>query len=147
MFRILGTDGSIEGPISVEVLRQRLLSGQLSPETHVQRDGTSDWMPLSELPEVADSLRTVAGTPRPLPASAPPPSSAGALPPATPPPLPRPSSSPPSSVAAARPPTPPHTSALAIASLILGATGFCTVGVTALLGVPFSIAALWNIRR
>jgi len=152
MFRILGTDGSIEGPIGVEVLRQRLLCGQLSPETHVQRDGTSDWLPLSELPELADSLRPAAGTPPPLPSgSAPPPSSAGPLPPATPPPLPLL----PSPSAATRSPTlrqvpagaPPHTSALAIASLILGALGLCTVGVTALLGVPFSLAALWSIRR
>src|SRR5689334_23327279 len=129
MYKVRGIDGKEYGPVSAEVLRQWLNERRLTPQTMVLQEGSTEWRPVSSVPELASLF----GTPMP------PPSTPGVpqLPPGTGP-APRPTP--------ATPPTPPYsapgaapaygaavqpkTSGLAIASLILGILGAC--GITAL---------------
>jgi len=68
MFKIIGGDGRQYGPIPPEQLREWIAAGRANGQTLVQREGETDWKPLSSLAEFADAP---AGTP--LPARLPPP--------------------------------------------------------------------------
>ena len=66
MYKIIGADGKEYGPITAEQLKQWLVEGRVNSQTRVLAEGTTDWKPLSEIPELA-----VAATPSaPLPAPA-----------------------------------------------------------------------------
>jgi len=70
MYKIIGTDGKVYGPVTAEQLRQWINEGRANGQTQVQPEGATDWKPLSVLPEFADLLgATPSGVP---PAIAPP---------------------------------------------------------------------------
>jgi len=121
MFYILGSDGSRLGPIEAEAIRHGIGQGRLTAQTQVQAEGAADWQPLAALPEFAEALR------------------AGALPPRLPGAGP--------SVGAGTDRPRRRTSGAAIAALVLGAIGPCTIGLTALAGIVVGIVALIRIGR
>ena len=141
MYKVRGIDGKEYGPVSAEGLKQWLSERRLTPQTMVQQVGSTEWLPVSSVPELASLF----GTP------APPPSTAGVppLPPGTgPAPGPTPAVppySPPGGAPVYGAPVQGKTSGLAIASLVLGILGAC--GITALLGIIFGIISLRQIRQ
>ena len=56
MFKIRGSDGQEYGPVSLDQLQRWLREGRVGPPTPVQREGATDWQPLSALPEFAGTL-------------------------------------------------------------------------------------------
>jgi len=69
MFKIIGADGKQYGPVSAEQIRQWFAEGRAKPETLVQAEGSADWKPLAQFPELAPAAP------------------AGVVPPPVPPPL------------------------------------------------------------
>jgi hypothetical protein len=67
MYRIIGADGREYGPISADQLRQWITEGRANAQTRVLLEGTSDWKPLSELPEFAASIPSAPPPPMPSP--------------------------------------------------------------------------------
>ena len=80
MYKIIGADGRQYGPVSLEQLRQWISEDRVRAESLVQPEGSTDWKPLSALPELAQGLKP----PTPPPAAPP------GFGPAAPPPLPSP---------------------------------------------------------
>jgi hypothetical protein len=66
MYKIRGTDGKEYGPASAEQMRQWLAENRINAGTLVQVEGSSDWQPLSALPEFATEAAAA-----PAPAAAP----------------------------------------------------------------------------
>lgn len=52
MFKIIGADGKQYGPVSAEQIRQWFAEGRAKPETLVQAEGSADWKPLGQFPEL-----------------------------------------------------------------------------------------------
>jgi prepilin-type processing-associated H-X9-DG protein len=117
MYKIIGADQREYGPVTVEQIREWIAEGRVNRQTRVQAEGRGEWRPLTEFPELVGSLT-------------------GTITGAPVPPLPATAAS-----------TPARTSGLAIASLVLGILGFCTFGLTALLGLILGIVALARINR
>lgn len=63
MFRIVGTDGKVYGPVSVEQIRTWITEGRIGADTRAQREGAADWQPLSAFPEFADAFFATPGVP------------------------------------------------------------------------------------
>lgn len=63
MYKLIGTDGRMYGPVTGEQLRQWVVEGRANAQTSVQPVGMPDWQPLEQFPELH--------TP-PLPADLPP---------------------------------------------------------------------------
>jgi len=78
MFKIIGADQKEYGPITTAQIRQWIIEGRLNAQTRAQREGTSEWQPLSAFEEFADVLGTAAPTPGAPAISAPAPMSASA---------------------------------------------------------------------
>jgi len=76
MFKIIGGDGRQYGPITAEQLREWIAAGRANGQTQVQREGETDWKPLSTFSELADALAAKLPAQLPAPASLPPPSDA-----------------------------------------------------------------------
>ncbi|HYA79083.1 MAG TPA: DUF4190 domain-containing protein [Candidatus Nitrosopolaris sp.] len=53
MYKILGADGKIYGPVSAEQLRQWLAEGRANAQTQTFAEGATEWRPLGALPEFA----------------------------------------------------------------------------------------------
>jgi hypothetical protein len=53
MYKILGSDGKIYGPIPAETLRLWVAEGRVNGSTLIQVDEATDWRPLSSLPQFA----------------------------------------------------------------------------------------------
>ncbi len=53
MYKVLGSDGKIYGPIPAETLRLWLAEGRVNGSTMIQVDDAADWRPLSSLPQFA----------------------------------------------------------------------------------------------
>jgi prepilin-type processing-associated H-X9-DG protein len=123
MFKILGADGKEYGPVTAEVLRQWIADRRAAAQTKVQVAGSTEWKPLAEYPEFAAVLRS------------------------TPPPVPPPLGSPPVAPGSSAKVQAIQTSGLAIASLVLGILGFCSGGLSGLVGVVLGVVALKKIRR
>jgi hypothetical protein len=70
MYKILGGDGKEYGPISAETLRQWLNEGRANAQTQVQPEGSTNWIPLGQVPEFADAF-SVASPSTPSPIGAP----------------------------------------------------------------------------
>lgn len=71
-YRIVGTDGKIYGPVTVEQLRQWLAQRRVDQRTPVLMDGASDWTVLGLLPEfAADFPASQPASPPPFPSAAP----------------------------------------------------------------------------
>jgi len=65
MYKVIGADGRVYGPISLEVLTQWASQGRINPQTRVQPEGAADWVAASECPElqgVFAALRSAAAT-------------------------------------------------------------------------------------
>src|SRR5689334_11497176 len=67
MYTIIGADGLEYGPATEQQLRQWIAEGRANAQTKVRVAGTTDWKPLSELPEFSLSF----AAPAPLSATAP----------------------------------------------------------------------------
>jgi len=61
MYKIIGGDQREYGPVSAEELKRWINEGRLNAQTRAQREGSSEWKPLSEFPEFAQALGAVAG--------------------------------------------------------------------------------------
>ena len=53
MYKVIGSDGKVYGPIAAGVLRQWLAEGRVNSATLVQPEGATDWRALSALAEFA----------------------------------------------------------------------------------------------
>jgi hypothetical protein len=53
MYKILGSDGKIYGPVNAGQLRQWLAEGRANAQTQTLADGAAEWKPLGTLPEFA----------------------------------------------------------------------------------------------
>jgi hypothetical protein len=53
MFKVLGNDQQVYGPVTAAQLRQWMAEGRVHPSSLVQAEGAADWKPLSSLPEFA----------------------------------------------------------------------------------------------
>jgi prepilin-type processing-associated H-X9-DG protein len=121
MYKIIGGDGQVYGPVSVETIREWIASRRATSNTQVQVEGSTEWKKLGELAEFKDALPSVPG------------GSATGVPPQiqgfdrT-----RPSGTTPGA----------PTSGMAITSLVLG-----IVGCTALVGLVLGIIALVRIDK
>jgi hypothetical protein len=60
MYRIIGADQKEYGPITADQLRQWIAEGRVNAQTKVQTEGAGVWKTVSELPEFAALLPTVA---------------------------------------------------------------------------------------
>lgn len=72
MYTMIGTDGRQYGPVSAEQLRSWIADHRANGETRVQAPGSTEWVPLSTLPEFADALAAAASIDRPPSLSTPP---------------------------------------------------------------------------
>jgi type II secretory pathway pseudopilin PulG len=52
MYRIIGGDGKEYGPVSAEQIQQWLKAGRVDALTKAAREGTTDWRPIGEFPEL-----------------------------------------------------------------------------------------------
>jgi len=62
MYKIIGADGKEYGPIPLEILRRWIIEGRADARTRVRAEGTAEWRPLGEVPELSALL---AGAPAP----------------------------------------------------------------------------------
>jgi hypothetical protein len=53
MYKIVGVDGKIYGPVGAEQLRQWLAEGRANAQTQTLAGGAPEWKPLGALPEFA----------------------------------------------------------------------------------------------
>ena len=53
MYKLIGTDGRMYGPVTPEQLRQWITEGRANAQTLVQPVGSPDWKPLAEFPELS----------------------------------------------------------------------------------------------
>ena len=56
MFKIIGGDGGQYGPVTVEQLSEWISSGRANGQTMAQRDGATEWKPLSQFTDFAEAL-------------------------------------------------------------------------------------------
>lgn len=56
MYRIIGSDGRQYGPVTADQLREWIAAGRANGITLVQLDGTTEWKPISSIPEFAGAL-------------------------------------------------------------------------------------------
>ena len=52
MYKIIGADGKEYGPITADQLRAWIAEGRANAQTKILVEGTTDWKPLSEFPEL-----------------------------------------------------------------------------------------------
>ncbi|MDB6112164.1 MAG: domain containing protein [Pedosphaera sp.] len=53
MYKIVGADQEVYGPVTAEELRRWIAEGRANAQTPVQREGSGEWKPLGTLPEFA----------------------------------------------------------------------------------------------
>ena len=68
-YSIIGGDGKEYGPVPAAELQKWLAAGRAGAQTQVRAEGATEWMPLSQVPELAGAPKK---TPPPLPARLPP---------------------------------------------------------------------------
>ena len=71
MYRIIGADKNEYGPVTADQMRQWMAEGRVNGETMVRAEGSTDWKPLSQFPEL-----TGGGVVPPISPLTPPPSAA-----------------------------------------------------------------------
>ncbi len=120
MYKIIGSDGKIYGPVGAEQLRQWLAESRANALTQILAEGATEWKPLGTLPEFAGHFAPP-NPPmiRPLPPGA---SMTGSL---------------------------PKTNSYATAGLVFGILSLiCCCGLPFnILGLVFSLIALSQINR
>ncbi|MDB4354228.1 GYF domain-containing protein [Akkermansiaceae bacterium] len=128
-----GKGGQQEGPLDEAAMRARITAGQVAPSDLVWREGMAEWLPLSQVAELAAS--SAAAVP-----------SAGSVPTASP--YATPGTNPTGAPATPYAPAPPN-SGLAIASLVLGILAILSscmyVGI--LFGIPAVICGHMAMKR
>jgi hypothetical protein len=67
MYKIVGADGKVYGPIDLEQLQQWAAQGRVNPQTRIQPEGTTEWKPAVEVPEVQAALADAGFGPEPIP--------------------------------------------------------------------------------
>ena len=74
MYKIVGADGKVYGPVDLEQLRQWAAQGRVNPQTRVQPEGAAEWQAAGEVPEVQAALAAAGfgAPPSVAPPSAPP---------------------------------------------------------------------------
>jgi hypothetical protein len=115
--------GEQRGPVSIMELRSMVTAGKLRPDDFVWKDGMSDWLPTSQVPELQPSAPASSGFPNPAY---------------------------PEGYVASPGDGIHHTSGLAVASLILGILGLiapCIGLLFSLMAVIFGAAALKAIGK
>ena len=117
MYKIIGADQREYGPVNVEQIQQWIAEGRVNRQTKVQAEGGGEWGPLTEFPELVELLTATITGSAVLP------------------------------LPATAPATPAKTSGLAIASLVLGILGFCSFGLTPMVGLLLGIVSLARINR
>jgi len=120
MYKIVGADGKIYGPVGAEQLRQWLAEGRANAQTQTFAEGATEWKPLGALPEFAGHFApSVPPVVQPLRAGIP---GAGQA---------------------------PRTSGYATAGLIFGILSFacCPKFLFGTLGLVFSLIGLSQINR
>lgn len=50
MYKIIGDDKKVYGPVSIDQLRQWQAEGRVNGETQVQAEGSAEWIPLASIP-------------------------------------------------------------------------------------------------
>lgn len=142
MYKVLGIDRKEYGPVSAEVVRRWVRERRAHAGTLACAEGTDQWKPLAQFPEFADLWPA-------LPSPSPGTQTAGQAAPGQPVAEPEPMRVPPVLAGRPSPGRPPAApvSGLAVAALVCGLLGFCTAGVTALLGLVLGLAGLRKIRR
>jgi hypothetical protein len=58
MYRIVGIDGSVYGPVTEAQVRQWISEGRANAQTQAQAENSPEWKPLSAFPEFAAALAT-----------------------------------------------------------------------------------------
>lgn len=66
MYKIIGADKKEYGPVTADQVRQWIAQGRANASSLVQAEGSSDWKPLGEFPEFANSFSGAPSTPPPL---------------------------------------------------------------------------------
>jgi len=123
MFKIIGADGGVYGPVGADEIRQWISEGRANGQSLIQTEGDPEWRALGTAPEFAAALATVAHKmPAPLP------------------------------VIAAGSATSRKTNGMAVAGFVLGLLslpGLCCCCLTpcSILGLIFSCIALSQIHR
>jgi prepilin-type processing-associated H-X9-DG protein len=69
-YTIIGSDGKEYGPVAAEDLRKWTAEGRVDAQTKVRAEGSTEWMLLSQVPELGSTPGRIA--PAPFPAKAPP---------------------------------------------------------------------------
>lgn len=73
MYRIIGADRKEYGPAGVEQIRRWIAEGRVDRQTQVREEGSGQWRPLAEFPQLIESLKGNVTVPpiRALPQTAP----------------------------------------------------------------------------
>jgi len=69
MYKIVGTDGRVYGPVSADQIKQWIAGGRANAQTHTLADGATAWVPLGRLPEFANHFSAQVPPPIPPPAA------------------------------------------------------------------------------
>lgn len=67
MYKIIGTDGRLYGPVNAEQILRWSAENRVNAQTLVQVEGATDWKPLAAIPELAAGLKAVPPTAPPPP--------------------------------------------------------------------------------
>jgi hypothetical protein len=65
MYKVIGSDQKIYGPVSVDQIRRWLAEGRVNSTTLLQAEGSNEWKPLSSIPEFG--IPPVVSMPPPVP--------------------------------------------------------------------------------
>jgi len=68
MYRIVGADGRVYGPVVADEIRDWILEGRANAQSHVQAGDTAAWRPLGSYPEFLAALASQNLRTSPLPA-------------------------------------------------------------------------------
>ena len=56
MYKIIGGDGKVYGPVALEQLRQWIAEGRVNAQTLVQTEGNAEWKALANYPELLPAV-------------------------------------------------------------------------------------------
>ena len=56
MYSIIGGDQKEYGPVTADQLRLWVTEGRVNAQTSVRIEGATEWRPLADFPELADTL-------------------------------------------------------------------------------------------
>ncbi len=63
MYKIIGGDQKVYGPVTGDDLRRWIAESRLNGQSLIQAEGATEWRPLSAFPEFAEALRAQTGQP------------------------------------------------------------------------------------